>query len=69
MRITSPKLDTSHLSRTDEVFSRCEKAMQLKDAGNYLGAQEVMRPLWKGVGHRPDTRDFTLQLLQNYCFV
>jgi tetratricopeptide (TPR) repeat protein len=55
MRITSPKLDTSHLSRTDEVFSRCQKAMELKDAGNYLGAQEVMRPLWNGVGKRPDT--------------
>src|ERR1044072_1632992 len=55
MRITSQKLDTSHLSRTDEVFSRCQKAMELKDAGNYLGAQEVMRPLWNGVGKRPDT--------------
>jgi tetratricopeptide (TPR) repeat protein len=55
MRIASPKLDTSHLSRTDEVFSRCEKAMQLKDAGNYLGAQEALRPLWKGVGTRPNT--------------
>ena len=55
MRITSPKLDTSHLSRTDEVFSRCQRAMELKDAGNYLGAQEVMRPLWKGPGQRPDT--------------
>jgi tetratricopeptide (TPR) repeat protein len=28
--------------------------MELKDAGNYHGAQEVMRPLWKGVGKRPD---------------
>jgi tetratricopeptide (TPR) repeat protein len=55
MRMTSPKLDTSHLSRTDEVFSRCQKALELKDAGNYLGAQEEMRPLWKGVGQRPDT--------------
>jgi hypothetical protein len=48
LRITSPKLDTSHLSRTDEVFFKCEKALALKDAGNYYGAQEVMRPLWKG---------------------
>jgi len=55
MRITSLKLDTSHLSRTDEVFFRCQKALELKDAGNYLGAQEAMRPLWKGVGKRPDT--------------
>lgn len=55
MRITSPKLDTSYLSRTDEVFVRCKKALELKDAGNYLGAQEAMRPLWKGMGHGPDT--------------
>jgi len=55
MRITSPKLDTAHLSRIDEVFFRCQKALELKDAGDYYGAQEVMRPLWKGVGKRPDT--------------
>ena len=56
MRITSPKLDTSHLSRTDEVFFRCQKAMELKEAGNYQAAQEVRRPLWKGLGKRPDTK-------------
>ena len=55
MRITSPKLETSHLSRNDEVFLRCQKALELKDAGNYYGAQEVMRPLWKDLGERPET--------------
>lgn len=57
MRIISPKLDTSHLSRKEEVFHRCQKALELKDAGNYYGAQEAMRPLWKGVGERPDTKN------------
>jgi tetratricopeptide (TPR) repeat protein len=56
MRITSPKLETSHLSRNEEVFVRCHKALALKDAGNYYGAQEVMRPLWKSVGARPETQ-------------
>lgn len=55
MRITSPNLNTSHLTRNEEVFERCKKALELKAAGNYYGAQEVMRPLWKGVGKRPDT--------------
>lgn len=55
MKITSPKLETSHLSRNEEVFVRCKRALELKDAGNAYGAQEVMRPLWKGVGERPDT--------------
>jgi tetratricopeptide (TPR) repeat protein len=55
MRITSPKLNTSHLTRSEEVFVRCKKALEMKDRGNYFGAQDVMRPLWKGVGQRPDT--------------
>jgi len=56
MKITSSKLETSHLSRNDEVFFRCQKALELKNAGNYYGAQEAMRPLWKGVGERPETK-------------
>lgn len=56
MTITSPKLESSHLSRNEEVFLRCQRALELKDAGNYFGAQEAMRPLWKGVGERPETK-------------
>lgn len=55
MRITSPKLHTSNLTRNAEVSLRCQKALEQKDAGNYHGAQEVMRPLWKRLGDRPDT--------------
>lgn len=56
MKITSSKLETSHLSRNEEEFFRCQKALELKNAGNYYGAQEAMRPLWKGVGERPETK-------------
>lgn len=33
---------------------RCEKALELKDRGDYSGAQEIMRPLWKRVGEHPN---------------
>jgi len=55
VKITSPKLQTAHLSRNDEALYRCETALELKDKGDYEGAQEAMRPLWKRVGERPDT--------------
>lgn len=54
MKITSPKLQTSHLSRSDEALYRCEVALQLRDRDDHEGAQEAMRPLWKGVGEQPD---------------
>ena len=55
MRITSPKLHTAQLTRNAEVSLRCQKALEQKDEGNYYGAQEVMRPLWRRLGERPDT--------------
>jgi tetratricopeptide (TPR) repeat protein len=30
--------------------------LELKDKGDYWGAQEVMRPLWRRVGERPETK-------------
>jgi len=56
LRLASPKLDTSHLSRDEEALSRCEKAIEQKDKANPQGALEIMRPLWHGVGTRPDTQ-------------
>lgn len=56
MKITSSKLDTSHLTANDEALFRCRTALELKDKGDYGGAQEVMRPLWRCVGERPETR-------------
>ena len=31
----------------------CESALELMDRGDYEGAQGALRPLWKGVGERP----------------
>jgi tetratricopeptide (TPR) repeat protein len=54
LRSASPKLDTSHLSRNDEALSRCKIALEQRDNENPQGALEIMRPLWRGVGTRPD---------------
>lgn len=56
MKISSPKLDTSHLPANAEAHLRCQTALELKDKGEYKAAQVVMRPLWKGVGERPETK-------------
>lgn len=52
VKITSPKLDTSHLSANEEALVRCQAALELKDKGDYKGTQDVMRPLWN-FGERP----------------
>lgn len=56
MKITSPKLDISQLNANDEALLRCRRALELRDKGDYDGAQEVMRRLWRGVGERPNTK-------------
>src|SRR5688500_9765328 len=53
MTITSPKLNTSHLTANEEALLRCQAALELKDKGNYQGTQEVMGNLWK-LGERPN---------------
>lgn len=55
MRITSQNLNTSHLSANEKALVGCQTALELKDRGDYCGAQEVMRPLWARVGERPST--------------
>lgn len=55
MKIASPKLHTSHLTANDEALVRCEAALERRDAGDYESAQDVIRPLWRGVGTRPET--------------
>jgi tetratricopeptide (TPR) repeat protein len=54
LRLASPKLDTAHLSRDEEALSRCKIALAQRDNENPPGALEIMRPLWRGVGTRPD---------------
>jgi tetratricopeptide (TPR) repeat protein len=48
------KLESAQTSANDQASSRCQKALELKDKGDYAGAQRVMRPLWKRVGDWPD---------------
>jgi len=55
MKITSSKLDTSHLTANEEALRRCQTALELKDKGSYEGAREAMGPLWTRVGERPET--------------
>jgi tetratricopeptide (TPR) repeat protein len=55
MKISSPKLNTSNLTANEEALLRCQTALELKDKGEYEGAQGVMYPLWK-LGERPDVK-------------
>jgi tetratricopeptide (TPR) repeat protein len=59
MQITSRKIkiNTSHLTANDAALDRCRKALELRDKGDFDGAQEVMEPLWQGIGYRPDTSE------------
>lgn len=56
MKLASPKIDTFISAPNADALSRCEIALKLKDQANYKGALEIMRPLWRGVGERPDTQ-------------
>lgn len=45
MKITSTILGASHLTANEEALDRCQRALTLKDRGDYDSAQKVMRPL------------------------
>jgi len=55
VKIASPQLETAHLNANDEALLRCKTALEQKDRGDYVGGQEIMRPLWKRVGEHPKT--------------
>ena len=56
MRTASPtKPDLSHLTPNDRALYRCQSAFEFKEKGDYDAAQEIMRPLWKRIGERPNT--------------
>lgn len=40
----------------EEALLRCQTALEQYDKGDYRGAQEAMRPLWRGVGERPEIK-------------
>jgi tetratricopeptide (TPR) repeat protein len=56
MRTTSPKLDSPYLTANDRALLQCQTALELIDKGEYYRAREVMFPLWKRVGERPETK-------------
>ncbi len=56
LKLASPQLDISHLTPNAEALYRCEIALELKDRADHQGALEIMRPLWRGVGNRPETK-------------
>jgi tetratricopeptide (TPR) repeat protein len=56
MKITSPRLDTSHLNANEEALLKCQTAYELKDKGDYEGAREVMSPFWERLGERPEIK-------------
>jgi tetratricopeptide (TPR) repeat protein len=56
VKITSPKLgklNNPNLSLNEKALLCCQTALELRDKGDYEGAQEVMRPFWKRLGERP----------------
>jgi len=56
---TLAKLDTSHLPANARALFLCERALELKERGEFDAAREVMRPLWPQLGQRPDTEGFS----------
>lgn len=55
MKLASLQLNSAPRNANDEALLRCRTALEQKDRGDYLGAQEAMRPLWKRVGEDPKT--------------
>ncbi len=53
MKITSPKLRTSHLTANEEALLRCQTALELKDKGDFEGARGAMGSLWGRIGDHP----------------
>jgi tetratricopeptide (TPR) repeat protein len=54
MKITSPKLHSSHLTANEEALLRCQSALELKEKGDFEGARRAMGPLWGRVGEHPE---------------
>ena len=57
MKIASPIIKTSTRGANDEALVRCRTALDQKDREDYAGAQNTMRPFWRGVGATPNTID------------
>lgn len=56
MKIASPGFIKSHFTANDEALVRCQTALELRDRGDFDGAEETMLPLWRGIGSQPNTK-------------
>jgi tetratricopeptide (TPR) repeat protein len=54
MKITSPDPHIAHSTTNAEALLSCQTALEQKDKGDYRGAQDAMRRLWKALGERPN---------------
>jgi tetratricopeptide (TPR) repeat protein len=54
MKITSRTINHSQTTPNEEAIVRCRAALELKDKCDYDGVRRIMRPVWQGVGARPE---------------
>lgn len=66
---TLAKLDTSHLPANARASLLCERALELKERGEFDAAREVMRPLWPQLGQRPNTEGLNTVATAEVLFV
>ena len=66
---TLAKLDTSHLPANARASLLCERALELKERGEFDAAREVMRPLWPQLGQRPNTEGLNQLATAEVLFV
>jgi len=50
------------LGDPDTILSRCEAARELEEAGEYQAAREALGDLWQGLGVRPPTHGWPLEM-------
>ena len=50
------------LGDPDTILSRCEAARELEEAGEYQAAREALGDLWQGLGVRPTTHGWPLEM-------
>jgi tetratricopeptide (TPR) repeat protein len=62
MKSASAKSDTAHLPANERALLLCERALELKDRGEFDRAREALRPFWKEFGKRPDTEKLGLEV-------
>ncbi|MDQ5846684.1 MAG: hypothetical protein M3539_15465 [Acidobacteriota bacterium] len=68
MKIASPKIHTSQQTANEQALLRCQTALEQKDKEDLEGAQETMRPLWRGIGFRPEANELHVSVRAEVLF-